>query len=39
MPLNLLAIDVGKYSFHVFGIDEDGLVISRKVIVRSWWTP
>ena len=26
MPLNLLAIDVGKYSFHVFGIDEDGLV-------------
>jgi transposase len=29
--LNLLAIDVGKYSFHVFGIDEDGLVISRKV--------
>jgi transposase len=31
MPLNLLAIDVGKYSFHVFGIDEDGLVISRKV--------
>ena len=31
MPLNLLVIDVGKYSFHVFGIDEDGLVISRKV--------
>ena len=31
MPLNLLAIDVGKYSFHIFGIDEDGLVIPRKV--------
>ena len=30
MALNTLAIDIGKHSFHVFGID-DGVVISRKV--------
>ena len=31
MALNTLAIDIGKHSFHVFGIDDDGVVISRKV--------
>ncbi len=31
MALNMLAIDVGKHSFHIFGIDEDGLVVSRKI--------
>jgi transposase len=31
MGLNTLAIDIGKRSFHVFGIDDDGVIISRKV--------
>jgi transposase len=31
MALNTLAIDVGKNSFHVFGIDKDGVIVSRKV--------
>ena len=30
MSLKLLAIDLGKRSFHCFGIDDDGVVISRK---------
>ena len=30
MSLKLLAIDLGKRSFHCYGIDEDGIVISRK---------
>ena len=31
MSLELLAIDLGKQSFHVHGIDGDGVVVSRKV--------
>jgi transposase len=31
MALELLAIDLGKRSFHVYGIDTDGVVLSRKV--------
>lgn len=31
MPVNVLAIDIGKQSFHVHGIDADGVVVSRKV--------
>ena len=27
----LLAIDLGKRSFHIFGVDQDGVIISRKV--------
>ena len=27
----LLAIDVGKRSFHIFGVDQDAVIISRKV--------
>jgi hypothetical protein len=30
MPLKLLAIDLGKRSFHIHGIDRDGVIISRK---------
>ena len=30
MSLKLLAIDLGKRSFHCYGIDDDGVVISRK---------
>ena len=30
MSLGLLAIDLGKRSFHVHGIDSDGVIISRK---------
>jgi transposase len=30
MSLKLLAIDLGKRSFHCHGIDDDGVVISRK---------
>jgi transposase len=30
MSLKLLAIDLGKRSFHCYGIDSDGLIISRK---------
>ncbi len=31
MALELLAIDLGKRSFHLFGIDADGVIVSRKV--------
>lgn len=31
MALELLAIDLGKQSFHVHGIDTDGVVVSKKV--------
>ena len=31
MAINLLAIDLGKRSFHIFGIDQDGVIVSRKV--------
>jgi transposase len=31
MSLELLAIDLGKRSFHCHGIDGDGVIISRKV--------
>ena len=31
MAINLLAIDIGKRSFHIFGVDQDGVIISRKV--------
>ena len=30
MSLKLLAIDLGKRSFHCYGIDDDGVVISRQ---------
>ena len=31
MAMQLLAIDLGKQSFHLHGIDADGVVVSRKV--------
>jgi transposase len=31
MSLQLLAIDLGKRSFHIYGIDSDGVILSRKV--------
>ena len=31
MVLELLAIDLGKRSFHLYGIDGDGVILSRKV--------
>jgi transposase len=31
MSLELLAIDLGKRSFHIYGIDSDGVILSRKV--------
>jgi transposase len=31
MVMQLLAIDLGKHSFHLHGIDADGVVVSRKV--------
>ena len=31
MTLDLLAIDLGKRSFHLYGIDTDGVILSRKV--------
>jgi hypothetical protein len=31
MSLELLAIDLGKRSFHIHGIDSDGVIISRKI--------
>jgi transposase len=31
MTLQILAIDLGKHSFHLYGIDADGMIISRKV--------
>jgi transposase len=31
MTLQLLAIDIGKRSFHLHGVDTDGVVVSRKV--------
>jgi len=31
MALDTLAIDIGKHSFHVFGIADDGVIVSRKV--------
>jgi transposase len=29
--LEATCIDVGKYSFHIFNVDEEGVVVSRKV--------
>lgn len=31
MTMNLLAIDLGKQSFHLHGIDTNGVIVSRKV--------
>ena len=31
MALELLAIDLGKRSFHLYGIDTNGEILSRKV--------
>jgi Transposase len=31
MTLDLLAIDLGKRSFHLYGIDTDGVILSKKV--------
>jgi hypothetical protein len=31
MSLELLAIDLGKRSFHLHGIDTDAVIVSRKV--------
>src|ERR1700730_10994944 len=31
LSLDLLAIDLGKQSFHIHGIDSDGVIISRKI--------
>ena len=31
MTMDLLAIDLGKRSFHLHGIDADGVVVSRRV--------
>jgi len=31
MALELLAIDLGKRSFHLYGIDSDGVILSRKI--------
>ena len=31
MSLELLAIDLGKRSFHLYGIDTDGVILSQKV--------
>ena len=31
MSLQLLAIDLGKRSFHIYGIDSDGVILSKKV--------
>ena len=31
MSFGLLAIDLGKRSFHIHGIDSDGVIISRKI--------
>ena len=30
MALELLAIDLGKRAFHIYGIDTDGVILSRK---------
>ena len=37
MAIDLLAIDLGKRSFHVYGIDRDGVVVSRKVSRAKLW--
>ena len=31
MPRDLLAIHLGKQSFHLHGIDADGVIVSRKI--------
>jgi transposase len=31
MTFDMLAIDLGKLSFHLFGVSRDGVVLSRKV--------
>lgn len=37
MSLDLLAIDLGKRSFHIHGIDGDGVIVSRKVSRAKLW--
>jgi transposase len=37
MSLGLLAIDLGKHSFHIYGIDNDGVIISLKVSRAKLW--
>ena len=32
----LLAIDLGKRSFHIFGVDQDGVIISVRSAVPSF---
>src|SRR6516225_12497809 len=43
MSLELLAIDLGKRSFHLYGIDTDGVILSRKVsrakLAEVIWRP
>ena len=34
MALNTLAIDIGKHSFHLFGIDDDGVIVCRRKVSR-----
>jgi transposase len=37
MSIDLLAIDLGKRSFHIHGIDRDGVIVSRKVSRAKLW--
>ena len=37
MSIDLLAIDLGKRSFHIHSFDQDGVVISRKISRAKLW--